>query len=166
MVLTDNLQHFGFLAPNVRIDDPMWPTVREAARRILRLHGLTARSPPRFASNLDQLLLEMGDAQPSRLEFPSTLEHDLETIDFSLANPVEGLSEHVVRVGELEPEADTCWVPWSLDEAWPTVLEACLDLLAAGYPGCVGCGGPNSEKPWNEKRSREIWTLQRPKNPK
>ena len=166
LVWTDNLQHFGLLGPNVRIDDPMWPTVREAARRILRLHGMTARCPQRFASNIDQLILEMGDAQPSRLEFPTTLEHDLESIDFSLSNPIEGLSEHVVRVGGLEPEASACWLPWSIDVAWPTVLDACQELLAAGYPGCVGCGGPNSEMPWDEKKSREIWALKHSKNSK
>jgi hypothetical protein len=142
----------------------MWPTVREAARRILRLHGMTVRCPQRFATKIDQLILEMGDAQPSRLDFPATLVHDLEWIDFSLASPVEGLSEHVVRVGGLEPGANTCWLPWNIDVAWSTVLDACKELLAAGYPGCVGCGGPNSELPWDERKSREIWVLQPTKN--
>ena len=31
---------------------------------------------------------------------------------------------------------------------------ACRELLEAGYPGCIGCGGPNSELPWNEVKNR------------
>ena len=29
-----------------------------------------------------------------------------------------------------------------------------VDLLEAGYPGCVGCGGPGAEGDWNEEVRR------------
>ena len=29
-----------------------------------------------------------------------------------------------------------------------------LELAVAGYPGCIGCGGPGSEESWDEASSR------------
>ena len=58
----------------MRIDDQMWPAVREAARRLLREDSLIIRTPARFVEEIDRLVLMMGDAQPSRLSFPSVIE--------------------------------------------------------------------------------------------
>lgn len=148
------LQDFGLLGPNVRIDDPMWPAVREAARRILRLEALTIRAPRHAFPQLEALFLSMGDAQPSRLTFPILLPHDKNSIDVLLLEDEGDLSGHVVRLGHEEPEPETCWIPMEVSDSWSVVHEACIDLLAAGYPGCLGCGGPNSEQPWNERESR------------
>jgi len=30
------------------------------------------------------------------------------------------------------------------------VLGMAHDLVDAGYPGCLGCGGPGLEEPWDE----------------
>ena len=157
MPRTGMLQDFGLLGSNVRIDDPMWPAVREAARRILRLEALTICAPLECIPQLDALILRMGDAQPSRLTFPMVKPHEQRSIDVSLLAPEDDLRGHVVRLGQHEPEPNTCWIPMDVTESWTVVLEACIELLAAGYPGCIGCGGPNSERPWNEQKSRNIW---------
>ena len=157
MPRTGMLQDFGLLGSNVRIDDPMWPAVREAARRILRLEALTIWAPSECIPQLDALVLSMGDAQPSRLTFPILKPHNQPSIDVSLLAPEENLSGLVVRLGQHEPEPETCWIPMDVAESWSVVNEACIELLAAGYPGCLGCGGPNSERPWDELKSRNIW---------
>lgn len=40
------------------------------------------------------------------------------------------------------------------------VAAMALSLLEAGYPGCLGCGGPGLEDPWDEEawRSRQVTT--------
>ena len=40
------------------------------------------------------------------------------------------------------------------------VATMALSLLEAGYPGCLGCGGPGLEDPWDEEawRSRQVTT--------
>ena len=70
----------------MRIDDHMWPAVREAARRILREDSLIIRTPVRFVEDLDRLILLMGDAQPSRLSFPSVIEVNAPWIDVEQRN--------------------------------------------------------------------------------
>lgn len=40
------------------------------------------------------------------------------------------------------------------------VISMAHDLVEAGYPGCLGCGGPGLEAPWDELawRSRQDTT--------
>ena len=136
----------------------MWPAVREAARRILREDSLIIRTPVRFVEDLDRLILLMGDAQPSKLSFPSVIEVNAPFIDVEQRNEAPTESTHLARLGPKEPTVDVCWIPLATDDAWAAIFEACEDLLEAGYPGCVGCGGPNSELPWDEKKFRQSWS--------
>lgn len=135
----------------------MWPAVREAARRILRLDGITLHLPSRLMDQADELVVRISDAQPSRLTFPSMLSREREWVDAFEFNLDGGDLDHIIRLGTEEPGRTTCWIPLSVDLAWQVVLEACFELLDAGYPGCIGCGGPNSEAPWDELASRKKW---------
>ena len=145
----------------MRIDDPMWPAVREAARRILRDEGLSLHLPMEFENQADELILAMADAQPSKLEFPQIETHELDSVD--VYGPEDtSLARHSIRLGVSEPSPDTCWIPLEATIAWGHVLSACHELLVAGYPGCVGCGGPNSEDPWDEHQSRQKWISAQP----
>ena len=155
--LTDNLQHFGLLESNVRIQDPMWPAVREVARRILREDSLVIQAGESYMQELDSLILAMGDAQPARLAFPTIQLTQSSMIEITQQHPTSLQPLHLARLGTEEPEPEVCWIPLATNEAWNCVLEACHELLAAGYPGCVGCGGPNSEEEWDEAKSRENW---------
>ena len=135
----------------------MWPAVREVARRILREESLTIRAGESYMPELEALVLAMGDAQPARLTFP-TLQPSLSSV-IEITQQVSASHEtvHLARLGLKEPDSEVCWIPLSTDEAWNCVKEACYELLIAGYPGCVGCGGPNSEDEWDETKSRENW---------
>ena len=141
----------------MRIDDQLWPAVREAARRILREDSLTIRTPSQFVEEIERLVLMMGDAQPSRLSFPSVIEADTPSIDIEQDKQESTKPRHIVRLGPQEPAIDVCWIPLEVDDAWTAIFDACEDLLEAGYPGCVGCGGPNSEVPWDEEKFRQSW---------
>ena len=139
----------------------MWPAVREAARRILRDEGLALHLPMEFENQADELTLAMAVAQPSKLEFPQIETHELDSVD--VYGPEDtSLARHSIRLGVSEPSPDTCWIPLEATIAWGHVLSACYELLVAGYPGCVGCGGPNSEDPWNEHQSRQKWISAQP----
>ena len=140
----------------MRIDDQLWPAVREAARRILREDSLTIRTPSQFVEEIDRLVLMMADAQPSRLSFPSVVVADTLTINMEQAIGGTAKRKHIVRLGQEEPAIDVCWIPLETESAWAAIFEACEDLLEAGYPGCAGCGGPNSELPWDEEKFRQI----------
>ena len=139
----------------------MWPAVREAARRILREDSLIIRTPTRFGEEIERLILMMGDAQPSRLSFPAVIEVDAPSIDVEQVIEAPAELTHLARLGPEEPPVDVCWIPLDADDAWAAILEACEDLLEAGYPGCVGCGGPNSELPWDEEKFRQSWSTSR-----
>lgn len=142
----------------MRIDDPMWPAVREAARRILRDEDLTLHLPLEIEAMAEELILAIADAQPSKLEFPKLMVHGLDLVDVH-RGAMEGQSSHSIRLGPTEPDHETCWIPYPTLTAWNHVMDACRELLLAGYPGCVGCGGPNSEDPWDELQSRKKWFL-------
>ena len=141
----------------MRIQDPMWPAVREVARRILREDSLVIQAGESYMQELDSLILAMGDAQPARLAFPTIQLTQSSMIEITQQHPTSLQAVHLARLGIEEPEPDVCWIPLDTNKAWNCVLEACHELLAAGYPGCVGCGGPNSEEEWDEAKSRENW---------
>ena len=48
----------------------------------------------------------------------------------------------------------------ALSVSFHDVAAMALSLLEAGYPGCLGCGGPGLEDPWDEEawRSRQVTT--------
>jgi hypothetical protein len=109
-----------------------------------------------FENQADELLLAMADAQPSKLKVPKIVTHALDSVD--VYGPEDSsLGRHSIRLGASEPGPTTCWIPLEVTIAWRLVLSACHELLLAGYPGCVGCGGPNSEDPWDEPQSRQNW---------
>lgn len=144
----------------MRIEDPMWPAVREIARRILREENLTIHAPQSFHARLDGLVLALGDAQPSRTIFPTVTAHDAPLIDIISEGSDEFDDGLIGRMGAIKPTNGVCWVPLEVNDAWNSVIEACGELLAAGYPGCLGCGGPNSEAAWDEQLSREKWSVE------
>lgn len=138
----------------MRIDDPLWPVVRETARILLRRDDLYLEIPVEFKEDIDDLLLEMSDYQPAKLHFP--------TFETSSRNDVciyqrerEGSElQMIASIGMEEPEPDVRWVKLPTNKGWSEVISACHELHEAGYPGCIGCGGPNSELPWDEYKSR------------
>ena len=143
------------MATNMRITDPQWPALREAARRILRLKEIRITIPTEYHSITNEMILGLGEKQPSRLTFPQISEGS--GIIVEMLTPEEELDGVIMQISHNEPDSDILWIKGDND-LWLEILEACDDLLSAGYPGCVGCGGPNSEQKWDELKQRNITT--------
>ena len=80
------------------------------------------------------LVQKISDKVPAKLDLPEVIIGEL---------CVVGLAQ----IGGIKPEIEVCWVP---ESNFSDFEEQVLDLLEAGYPGCIGCGGPGSEGEWNE----------------
>ena len=101
-----------------------------------------------------ELVLFMADMQPSRTVFPGAYICKENYIRLALNVPEEELEGAVVQIGLKEPEVGVCWIKSEARKGWDLLVESTQELLKAGYPGCLGCGGPNSETPWDEYKSR------------
>ena len=58
------------------------------------------------------------------------------------------------RIGMIEPDIDVCWVQMTKETGFNAVIESCLQLLDAGYPGCIGCDDSIQEGRWDERKFR------------
>jgi len=141
------------MATNMRITDPQWPALREAARRILRLKEIDIIIPTEYHSITNKMILGLGEKQPSRLTFPQITEGQNITVEMLVIE--QQLSGIIIQISHNEPDSGILWIKGDND-LWHDILDACDDLLAAGYPGCLGCGGPNSEQKWDELNQRII----------
>ena len=132
--------------------DAKTPCIAEAARRLLRTEGCTLEVNPSFTESASELALHISDSLPSLIREPKVVTRP-------------GLDQVLVRVGKIgiaqlagrEPEIESCWIPDTgegMVKLWIRFLQDVSDLLVAGYPGCLGCGGPGSEGPWDELASR------------
>ena len=148
------LQDFRPIGKNMRIDEPLWPVVRETARQILRVENLVLAFPDRCVKDFEKLLLDMSDFQPAKVTFPSYIIHSTEDVKIHQNSANSSDESLVAYIGLTEPDINVRWVIMIIDEGWGEILIACRELLEAGYPGCIGCGGPNSELPWNEVKNR------------
>jgi hypothetical protein len=141
------------MGTNMRITDPQWPTLREAARRILRLKEIKIIIPTEYHSITNEMILGLGEKQPSRLTFPQITEGT--AIAVEMLTLEEELDGRIIQISHNEPDSDILWINGD-NILWLDIIDACEELLFAGYPGCVGCGGPNSEQKWNEFNQRIV----------
>ncbi len=102
-------------------------------------------TPPQFIPLGNKLINSISENIPARTDFPK-IESGKQFI--GIAN------QEFVRLGGEPPSMDICWIPGDERQLWISLFEACDDLLQAGYPGCIGCGGPGSEEEWDEKKRR------------
>ena len=127
--------------------DAMTPCIAEAARRLLRTEDTSLIVPEALLNEAIELSLSISDGIPKLIREP--------TVSMGSENQIEvgGLSQ----LGGEEPPLSICWVPTTtldLETIWSRWTLQIRDLMAAGYPGCVGCGGPGSEGKWDETASR------------
>jgi hypothetical protein len=141
------------MATNMRITDPQWPALREASRRILRLKEIKIIIPKEYHSITNEMILGLGEKQPSRLTFPQITEGP--AIAVEMLTQEEELDGRIIQISHNEPDSDILWIKGD-NILWLDIMDACEELLSAGYPGCVGCGGPNSEQKWNESNQRIV----------
>ena len=60
----------------------------------------------------------------------------------------------IIYLGKPEPDEDICWIEMDVSEGFEALIESCLQLLDAGYPGCNGCVDTVQEGRWNEREFR------------
>ena len=123
---------------NVDMNDPLWPSLREAARRFLREEYCVISLPQEHLESAREIVQAISDYIPSRITLPEVEEGTFRIHD-------------IAHFDQDEPSLDICWVP-NCD--WGDFKVQVLELLEAGYPGCVGCAGPGAEEEWNEKSRR------------
>ena len=139
----------------MRITDPAWPAVQEAARMMLREDQTSILVPKNLNDSVEELILKMGDTMPSRQTFPSVSHVGKDEIIFTMKDHT---SPHFY-CGLSTPLIGTLWIPFEASKIWNILRQAMFDLLDAGYPGCLGCGGKGSEAEWDEVASRTRMNL-------
>ena len=122
-------------------------SLRELARRILRSRGVIIRHPSEVEVP-SELSLEISDLAPSlHFGLESKVHSDTEIV-------VSLIGEDGGSIGMKEPDISQVWIPMENNVGFSELIEQVLKLAAAGYPGCVGCGGPDAEEMWDEKSIR------------
>lgn len=122
-------------------------SLRELARRILRSRGVIIRHPSEVEMP-SELSLEISDLAPSlHFGLESKVHSDTEIV-------VSLIGEDGGSIGMKEPNISQVWIPMENNVGFSELIEQVLKLAAAGYPGCVGCGGPDAEEMWDEKSIR------------
>ena len=135
----------------MRISDPRWPAVRELARTLLRTDDMVVEGPDWLQASVHDLCLRLADVQPARTMFPKFVLGNQDAI--SMIVPETGAV--LGRCSLDEPGSETVWLFMEPTEAWAAISTISDDLLRAGYPGCLGCGGPHTEGTWDERSSRQ-----------
>lgn len=121
--------------------DVRWPSLREAARRFLKAENCTVLVPEQNLHEAIKLVQCIADHIPARLDFPIVKKGNLGV-------------DNLFQIGGTKPGPEICWVP---NCGWADFEEQVLDLLEAGYPGCVGCAGPGAEGEWDEDARRRLF---------
>ena len=134
------------------MNHPLWPVVREAARRIVRLENLEIYASNEFRESINELSSKISDYIPQRANFPKHVvgeENNIKIYDYSKKVP-----KLIIEVSLIEPDMDVCWVKMTSRVGFTAIIDSCLQLLEAGYPGCIGCDDSIQEGRWNEKKFR------------
>ena len=125
-------------------------SLREAARRLLRSEGGILYLNRNISNGAIELILKISDNVPSKISFPELAYVESQEI------LLECLGNNFY-IGEEEKSEEYCWVKShksNTGDSWGDFSAMVLELAMAGYPGCIGCGGPGSEEIWDESRSR------------
>lgn len=65
------------------------------------------------------------------------------------------LEKRIGIIGLEEPKNIDClWIPTEINTFWEDFERKISYLVDAGYPGCIGCGGPGAEEEWDENKYR------------
>lgn len=139
----------------MRITDPAWPAVQEAARMMLREDVASIMAPENSHEALQQLVLKMGDSMAARQNFPKVTNVGEDVIILTSRDLSGPVPKMYCGLENMKEYPDTLWIPQSASVMMETLVQTMHDLLEAGYPGCLGCGGPGAEDEWDETASRK-----------
>ena len=142
----------------MQMNHPLWPVVRESARRVVRIEQISISAPSEFYLDIVHLCSLISDNVPQRSTFPVHCKR--ETQEIWIYDDTKISSRPIAYIGSEEPSIDICWIELPIKEGFTALMESCEHLLNAGYPGCVSCDDSNQEGRWNE----DIFRAERKKN--
>ena len=128
---------------------PIEMSLRESARRFIRLEGCVVHSPLMYKTYVNEIIDAFSEFMPGRISLPKFCE--LEEKYFRIC---DNITVPLIQIGGGEPDLHISWTKGEVGDLLPLFKIQIAELLAAGYPGCEGCGGPGSESDWDEKSSR------------
>ena len=122
----------------------------EISRRALRSEKLKFSFDEKTKINIQKLSNLISDSAPSIII-------EMNKDGYGKNNHIE-IFNNERRIGIIGPEEpnniDCLWIPTEISTFWEDFEYKILHLVEAGYPGCIGCGGPGSEEAWNENKYR------------
>ncbi len=124
-------------------------SLRESARRFIRLEACTILHPHMYRSQVGDIIEAFSEFLPARLKLP--IRNECDEDKFSIYDDKNVL---IAQVGGPAPELSASWASGNSDSLFSQFSQQVAELLAAGYPGCSGCGGPGIEGEWDEENSR------------
>ena len=130
---------------------PLVLAMREWARRFLRHSEILTKSPPHITEKILSLHLYFNDNAPSQF----SLIHQGEDVDDSIL-----MYSNETLIGQvggiISDDLTSVYIPSNdLSKTWNSLENITLELIHAGYPGCIGCGGPGAEEVWDENKNRD-----------
>lgn len=125
--------------------------MREWARRFLNHSEIFTRSPKTISKKILSLHLYFNDKAPSQY---SIIQQGETSGDSILLYSNDTLIGQVG--GMIVEDLTSVYIPTKqLAKTWEMIEKIILHLIDAGYPGCIGCGGPGAEEIWDENKNRE-----------
>ena len=139
----------------MRPDDVRWPAVREAARRILRTPRVVMAVMEEDLGSAHRLVSAISEANPAQLSLP-----EVRIAGTTMIMDVDADAPLVAWGTAADTRALLFQSEGVLSVRFEDVAAMAQTLIEAGYPGCLGCGGPGLEDPWDEEawRSRQATT--------
>ena len=124
--------------------------MREWSRRFLRNSEILTKSTKDLSDKILNLHYYFNDKAPSQY---SQIQQEIINEDsiYLYAN-----NQLIGQVGgEISREMTSVYIPADdVSVEWNHLERIILELIDAGYPGCVGCGGPDADEEWDENKNR------------
>tara|TARA_Y100001954_G_C15496676_1_gene447745 strand:- start:245 stop:673 length:429 start_codon:yes stop_codon:yes gene_type:complete len=125
--------------------------MREWARRFLKYSEITTKSTALISQKILSLHLYYNDSVPSQF---SQIQQEIipENSIYLYAN-----NTLIGQIGgTINNEMTSVYIPTDdILVKWNHMEQIIRELIDAGYPGCVGCGGPGAEEEWDENKNRD-----------
>ena len=122
----------------------------EISRRALRSEKLKFSFDKTIKIDLQNLSNVISDSAPSII-----IEMKKDGAGMKDQIEIFNYGKRIGLISHSEPENMDClWIPSETSTFWRDFENRVSDLVEAGYPGCIGCGGPGSEDEWDEKQNR------------
>ena len=131
---------------SIAYDLALW----EICRRVLKSEKLNFIIDEQLDVSIQELNNKISDLAPTVL-----LDITKSKSTNSKEIIIENNEEIIGIISKHEPmRLEIIWIENSPILFWIDFEMRIVELVEAGYPGCIGCGGPGSEEAWDEEKNR------------